>query len=325
MTMLIEKEDYEPRFVKFHDLMRFRVREILLVSSFYDAFVLEEDGGLSEHIFSAYIDLNLRFIPRVTRVSSAEEALNALQESSYDMVITMTRISDMNPGEFGKKVKALKPQMPVILLTYEWVEVEMLIRLRKTGSIDKVFYWTGDTRILLAIIKYIEDMKNVDNDIRLGVRAILLIEDSPRFHSIFLPILYTEVMTQTRLLISEGVNDLHRLLRMRARPKILMAETYEEGKTLYKKYKDNLLGVISDIRFPRKGEIDEEAGFRFARRVKREIPDLPFLLQSTNIKNREVAYENGLDFLYKRSENLLHELQRFMLSNFGFGDFVFKN
>jgi hypothetical protein len=325
MTMLIEKEDYEPRFVKFHDLMRFRVREILLVSSFYDAFVLEEDGGLSEHIFSAYIDLNLRFIPRVTRVSSAEEALKALQESSYDMVITMTRISDMNPGEFGKKVKALKPQMPVILLTYEWVEVELLIRLRKTGSIDKVFYWTGDTRILLAIIKYIEDMKNVDNDIQLGVRVILLIEDSPRFHSIFLPILYTEVMTQTRLLISEGVNDLHRLLRMRARPKILMAETYEEGKTLYKKYKDNLLGVISDIRFPRKGEIDEEAGFRFARRVKREIPDLPFLLQSTNIKNREVAYANGLDFLYKRSENLLHELQRFMLSNFGFGDFVFKN
>jgi hypothetical protein len=325
MTMMIENEDYEPRFVKFHDLMKFRVREILLVSSFYDAFVLEEDGGLSEHIFSAYIDLNLRFIPRVTRVSSAEEALKTLREKSYDLVITMTRISDMNPGEFGKKVKALNPQMPVILLTYEWVEVELLIRLRKTGSIDKVFYWTGDTRILLAIIKYIEDLKNVDNDIRLGVRVILLIEDSPRFHSIFLPILYTEVMTQTRLLISEGVNDLHRLLRMRARPKILMAETYEEGKKLYKKYKDNLLGVISDIRFPRKGEIDEEAGFRFARRVKREIPDLPFLLQSTNIKNREVAYENGLDFLYKRSENLLYELQRFMLSNFGFGDFVFKN
>ncbi|MGD2085582.1 MAG: PEP/pyruvate-binding domain-containing protein [Candidatus Aminicenantes bacterium] len=321
----IDKEDYEPRFVKFHDLMKFRIREILLVSSFYDAFVLEEDGGLSERIFSEYIDLNLRFIPRVTRVSSAEEALRVLEEGAYDMVITMTRIADMNPLVFGKKVKELKPGMPVILLTYEWVEVDLLIRLRNSKSIDKVFYWTGDTRILLAIIKYIEDLKNVDNDIKLGVRVILLIEDSPRFHSVFLPILYTEIMTQTRLLISEGVNDLHRLLRMRARPKILMAETYEEGKKLYKKYKDSLLGVISDIRFPRKGEIDNEAGFRFARRVKREIPDLPFLLQSTDINNKEIAFKDGLDFIYKRSQRLLYDLQSFILSNFGFGDFVFKN
>jgi len=321
----LTKGDYEPRFVKFHDLMNFRVREILLVSSFYDAFVLEEDGGLSERIFSEYIDLNLRFIPRVTRVSSAEEALKVLKNGAFNMVITMTRIADMNPVEFGRKVKELRPGIPVLLLTYEWVEVELITRLRRTKSIDKIFYWTGDTRILLAIIKYIEDFHNVDNDIQLGVQVILLIEDSPRFHSMFLPILYTEIMTQTRLLISEGVNDLHRLLRMRARPKIVMAETYEEGLKLYKKYKDNLLGIISDIRFPRKEKIDNEAGFRFARRVKREIPDLPFLLQSTDIKNREIAYKSGLDFLHKRSENLLEGLHRFILSNFGFGYFVFKD
>jgi hypothetical protein len=325
MPLELEKEDYESQFMVFHDLMKFRIREILLVSSFYDAFVLEEDGGLSERIFSEYVDLNLRFIPRITRVSSAEAALTALEEGPYDMVITMTRISDMNPLEFGQKVKERKPAMPVVLLTYEWVDVELIIRTRKTKSIDKVFYWTGDTRILLAVIKYIEDLKNVENDIQLGVRVILLIEDSPRYHSMFLPLLYTEIMTQTRLLISEGVNDLHRLLRMRARPKILMAETYEEGKKLYKKYKDSLLGVISDIRFPRKDIIDENAGFRFARKVKREIPDLPFLLQSSNPDNKEIAYKNGLDFLYKRSENLLLDLQGFILSNFGFGDFVFKN
>jgi CheY-like chemotaxis protein len=323
--MVLYKDDYEPQFVIFHDLMKFRVREILLVSSFYDAFVLEEDGALSERIFSEYVDMNLRFIPRITRVPSAEAALEALQNDHYDLVITMTRIRDMNPIEFGEKVKELKPGMPVILLTYEWVEVEFLIRLRTVKSIDKVFYWTGDTRILLAIIKYIEDLKNVDKDIRLGVRVILLIEDSPKFHSVFLPILYTEIMLQTRFLISEGVNDLHRLLRMRARPKILMAETYDEGKKLYKKYKDSLLGVISDIRFPRKGEIDNQAGFRFARKVKREIPDLPFLLQSTNIKNRETAYAEGLDFLHKRSDNLLFDLQRFIMDNFGFGPFVFKD
>lgn len=323
--MVLQKDDYEPQFVMFHDLMKFRVREILLVSSFYDAFVLEEDGGLSERIFSEYIDLNLRFIPRITRVSSAEAALEAIRESHYDMVITMTRISDMDLFKFGQTVKEIKPGMPVVVLTYEWVTVEFLIKIRGVKSIDKVFYWTGDTRMLLAIIKYIEDLKNLDNDIQLGVRVILLIEDSPRFHSMFLPILYTEIMTQTRSLISEGVNDLHRLLRMRARPKIILAETYEQGKKLYKKYKDNLLGVISDVRFPRKDEIDEHAGIRFARKVKREFPDLPFLLQSSDINNREIAYTNNLDFLHKNSQNLLHDLQRFILSNFGFGPFTFKN
>jgi hypothetical protein len=323
--MVLLKDDYEPQFGIFHDLMKFRVREILLVSSFYDAFVLEEDGGLSEQIFSEYIDLNLRFIPRITRVSSGAEAFEALKKSAYDLVITMTRIADMNPLEFGKRVKELKPRMPVILLTYEWVEIPLLIKMRESRGIDKVFYWTGDTRILLAIIKYIEDLKNLENDIQLGVRVILVIEDSPKFHSMFLPIIYTEIMTQTRVLISEGVNDLHRLLRMRARPKILMAETYDEGKKLYRKYKDNLLGVISDVRFPRKGEIDNNAGFRFAKKVKKEIPDLPFLMQSSKLENRHVAYQNGLDFLHKNSENLLHDLHRFILSNFGFGDFVFKD
>ncbi|MCP5106055.1 MAG: phosphoenolpyruvate synthase, partial [bacterium] len=292
-NVTLYKSDYEPQFGIFHELMNFRVREILLVSSFYDAFVLEEDGGLSERIFSEYIDLNLRFIPRVHRVSTAEDALSALKKGHFDMVITMTRISDMNVNQFGKKVKELKSSMPVILLTYEWVEVDLLIKFRETKSIDKVFYWTGDTRILLAIIKYIEDLKNVDNDIKQGVHVILVVEDSPRFYSLFLPIIYTEIMTQTRLLISEGVNDLHRLLRMRARPKIILAETYEEGKKLYRKYKKKLLGVISDIRFPRKGQIDKTAGFRFAKKLKQDIPDLPFLLQSSNLENKEGAYEQG--------------------------------
>lgn len=324
-TSRLHKEDYEPQFGIFHDLMTYRVREILLVSSFYDAFVLEEDGGLSERIFSEYIEMNLRYIPRITRVSNAEEAFEALKEYSYDLVITMTRLADMNLVEFGRQVKELKPGMPIILLTYEWVTVDLLIRLRETKAIDKVFYWTGDTRILLAIIKYIEDLKNVDRDAKLGVRVILIIEDSPKYYSQFLPIIYTEIMTQTRLLISEGVNDLHRLLRMRARPKILMAETYEDGMKLYKKYKKKLLGVISDVRYPRKNKIDDEAGFRLSRKMRREIPDLPFLLQSSNQDNRDIAYKNGLDFLNKSSDNLLHELHTFVLNNFGFGDFVFKD
>jgi hypothetical protein len=318
-------QDYEPQFGLFHDLMQFRVREILLVSSFYDAFVLEEDGRLSEKLFSEYIDLNLRYIPRIHRVSTAEEALKVLQTRSFHLVITMTRIADMNPMEFGGKVKELEPDMPVVLLTYEWVEKNLLVKLKNTGSIDKVFYWSGDTRILLAIIKYVEDMKNVERDSALGVRVILVIEDSPKYYSIFLPIIYTEIMLQTRLLISEGVNDLHRLLRMRARPKILMAENYEEGLQLYQTYKQSLLGVISDVRFPREGEIDFECGFKFADMAKGEIPDLPFLIQSSNQENREVATKRKLSFLNKNLDNLLLELRHFILNNFGFGDFVFRN
>jgi len=318
-------KDYKPQFSIFHDLMKFRVREILLVSSFYDAFVLEEDGRLSEKIFSEYIDLNLRFVPRITRASSATEALKMLKKSSFNMVITMTRIADMDPQQFGAKVKELKPDMPVVLLTYEWIDSDTLMKLRYTKSIDKIFLWSGDTRILLAIIKYVEDLKNVDNDTKLGVRAILIIEDSPKFYSMFLPLIYTEIMTQTRLLISEGVNDLHRLLRMRARPKILMAETYEQGIKIYNKYKKNLLGVLSDISFPREDKIDPNAGFRFARKVKKDISDLPFLLQSSDLENKTIAYKKGLDFLNKNSNNLLHDLSNFILSNFGFGDFVFKD
>ncbi len=317
--------DYEPQFERFHDLIKFRVREILLVSSYYDAFVLEEDGRLSERIFSEYVDLNLRFIPRIIRVSSADEALKLLKKSSFDLVITMTRLKDMNPDEFGRRVKKTDPGLPVILLTYDWLAPEKLAYLRESDGIDKVFYWTGDTRILLAIIKFVEDRKNVDRDIALGVRIILVIEDSPRFYSLFLPLIYTEIMTQTRSLISEGVNDLHRMLRMRARPKILMAETFEQGREIFRKYKKSLLGIISDIRYPRKGEIDPDAGFRFARKIKEDIPDIPFLLQSSNPQNREKAEKKGLDFLNKYSENLLEDLRTFILSNFGFGDFVFKN
>lgn len=316
--------DHKSQFGVFYDLMKFRVREILMVSSYYDAFVLEEDGRLSERIFSEYVDLNLRFVPRITRVSGAEEALKRLEDFQYDMVITMTRISDMDALEFGKRVKKAKPGIPVVLLTYEYITPELLILARKTKYINKVFYWLGDSRILLAIIKYVEDLKNAENDIKNGVRAILMIEDSPRFYSIYLPKVYTEIMTQIRALLSDSVNDFHRLLRMRARPKILMAETYEQAKRIYKKYKGSLLGVISDVRFPRKGEVDKKAGFRFAGRVKEEIPDLPILMQSSNLKNKIISAEKGLDFLSKKSENLLNELRHFILDRFGFGDFVFR-
>ena len=317
-------KDYEPQFGIFHDLMKFRVREILLVSSYYDAFVLEEDGRISEKIFSEYLDLNLRYVPRINRVSSAEEALLLLKEGHYDLVITMMRVADMDVMEFGRKVKEQNPELPVVLLTYEWVEIDLFSQLRTSANIDKIFFWSGDTQILLAIIKYVEDIKNVDQDIKQGVQVILILEDSPKFYSMYLPGIYTEIMTQTRLLITEGINDLHRLLRMRARPKIIMAETYEQGMKLFRKYRKKLIGIISDIEFIRNGEMDDTAGFLFAKKVRGEIPDMPILIQSAKLKNREIAVQNELDFINKNSPQLLQELSQFILNRCGFGDFVFR-
>jgi len=233
------------QFSGFHELMKFRVREILLVSSSYDAFVLDEDGRLSEKIFNEYLDMNLQFVPRIRRVSSAEEAFSAMSERTYDLIITMARISDMNPQEFGRQIKETYPGKPVVLLTYDTLNSDLIKQIRETKTIDKIFYWSGSNKILLAIIKYIEDLGNVEDDCEEGVHVILVVEDSPWAYSQFLPIIYTEIMKQTSYLISKGINNLHRLLRMRARPKILLAETYEEAVAIFNRYRNNMLGVIS--------------------------------------------------------------------------------
>jgi DNA-binding response OmpR family regulator len=323
--MIDLQQDIEHQFSGFHDLMKFRVREILIVSSMYDAFVLEQDGRLSEKIMSEYVDLNLSFIPRVTRVSSAQEAFRALREKSFDLVITMPRIVDMDPFEFGRKVKEFDPGMIVVLLTYSTVELERLVKLKKGRGIDKIFYWSGDSKILLAIVKYVEDLFNIREDTRAGVRVILIVEDSPLYYSSFLPVIYTEIMTQTRLLISESVNALHRLLRMRARPKIMLADTFEEAVHIYETYRQNILGVISDIRFPIDGKLDAKAGLKLVEKIRSQTAEPPpVLLQSSEAEKQTVASERNIAFLNKNSQNFLQELRAFMQSNFGFGDFIFR-
>ncbi|MFP4010488.1 MAG: PEP/pyruvate-binding domain-containing protein [Spirochaetaceae bacterium] len=315
---------FQRNFSGFHNLMRYRVREILLVSSLYDAFVLEEDRGLSELIFNQYIDLNLRFVPRITHVSTAEEALQALQQRTFDVVLTMARLTDMDPEEFGSRVKERHPEKPVILLTTEALSPDLLGRFRRAHSIDKIFYWLGDSKILLAIIKYVEDYGNVAQDSAAGVQVILLVEDNPKFYSLFLPMMYTEVMMQTQMLISESINDYQRLLRMRARPKVLMAETYEEAIEVFEAYKQNVLGIVSDIAFPREGRMDDQAGFRLLGVTKTEVPDLPVLLQSDHPDDRDAALRHHAHFLDKNSPNLLQDLRDFITFNLGFGDFVFR-
>jgi CheY-like chemotaxis protein len=307
--------EYDPTHAVFRDLMSYRVREVLLVSSLYDSYILEEDGQLSESLDAEFYQLNLATSPRITQVSTADEALAVLEKRPFDLVITMARLGGMDPRVFARLVKNDHPEIPVVLLADNHFEAHRLKELNQPPILDQVF---------VAIIKFIEDRRNVRRDTELaGVRTIILIENSVRFYSSYLPLLYTELTKQTEALMADGVNARQRLRRMRARTKILLAETFEEGWELFQSYRAFTLGIISDARFPRGGENDPEAGIEFVRRVKAEDPDMPALIQSTDEALAERAHELGAAFLHKRSPRLLEELRRFIQSSLGFGDFVF--
>ncbi|MBU8871618.1 MAG: hypothetical protein KOO60_12200 [Gemmatimonadales bacterium] len=313
------------RFSGFGHLMPHRVQEILLVASMYDAFTLEEGGRLTEMLLSEYRELNLSFPPHVTRASTGEEALQLMDSRRFDLVITMTRLGDMIASELAGAIKKINPDLPVMNLAFNPRELAHLQAADRDSNIDRYFLWSGDNRLLLAIIKHCEDVMNLAHDTRYGdVRCILLIEDSIRFYSSYLPMLYTEVLEQTQSLMVEGINLSHRLLRLRARPKILLATTFEEAWDFYRQYKDSLLGVISDGKFPWLGVDRQDAGVEFIRRVKYVDPHTPAVLQSTNKDLAEIAAQIGAGFIHKNSRKLLKELRNFMLANFGFGDFIFR-
>ena len=315
----------EARFSGFGHLMPHRVQEVLLVASLYDAFTLEEGGRLTELLLGEYRELNLSFPPHVTRASTGEEALNLLEARRFDLVITMSRLGDMEAADLAARVREATPDLPVYNLAFNPRELKFVREADDARRIERYFLWTGDVRLLTGIIKYCEDTMNVAHDTRYGdVRCILLIEDSVRFYSSYLPLLYTEVLVQTQSLMDEGINLNHRLLRLRARPKILLATTFEEAWDLYTKYKDSLLGVISDGRFMWNGEHRADAGAEFIRRVKYVDPHTPAVLQSTNAALAATAREVGAGFIHKESRTLLQDLRGFMLENFGFGDFVFR-
>jgi len=315
---------FESKFMKFDTLMQFRVKRILLVSSLYDSFVLEEDGKLTDLIYNEYLEHNLTISPHVRRVFNAREALEVIENQDIDLVLIFKRVSDIDIIYFGQRVKNLKPAMPVILLAYDERDLEVLRLPDAPTAIDMGFIWTGDVQILLAIIKLVEDRYNVDHDTKqVAVRVIILVEDSVKFYSSYLPLLYSEIMEQTRALMAEGLNITDKLLRMRARPKILLATNYEKGWELSKKFKKYLLAVISDFRFPRHNEMDDEAGLDLAKKIREEIPDIPIIMQSSDKKNEAVANENNLGFFYKKSQTLHNDLKTFIMKNFGFGDFEF--
>jgi CheY-like chemotaxis protein len=323
MTVPERPSEYDPTHAVFRDLLEHRVRELLLVSSRYDSYILEEDGQLAENLDAEFYQLNLASSPRITQVSSAEEALATLATHAFDLVITMTRLGAMDPRRFARMVKAAHPGLPVVLLADNHFEAH---RSKESGEpvFDQVFVWRGNVALFLAIIKLIEDLRNVAHDTEVaGVRTIILIENSVRFYSSYLPLLYAELTKQTHALMADGVNPRQRLRRIKARAKVLLAQSFEEGWTLFERYRPFTLGVISDARFPRDGHSDPEAGLEFARRVKAIDADMPVLIQSTDAALEEKAYALGASFLDKRSPRLLEQLRQFMRANLGFGDFAF--
>ncbi|MEJ2085159.1 MAG: PEP/pyruvate-binding domain-containing protein [Acidobacteriota bacterium] len=306
--------------------MPFRVREVLLVSSPYDAFILEEDGQLTEQVFFEYRDVSLSGPPRVTHVPSGEQALRRLEDQRFDLILVMTSVIDMGVNALARKIKALRPGRPVVLLALDRRELDLAQKALDRDAVDGVFLWSGDSQILLAIIKYFEDRENVDHDIQHGhVRVILVLEDSPRYYSALLGMLYKELMAQSHSLYSEGVNELHRRMYMRSRPKIVHASSYEQGVQLFERYRRNVVGIVSDIRIPRDGVLDPKGGLDFARFARNFDRDLPVLLQSAEQSNAEEAREIGAVFVDKNSESLLADIRDFFRSNLGFGDFIFRS
>jgi CheY-like chemotaxis protein len=309
----------------FQDLARYRVDDLLLVSSLYDAFTLTEDGQLSEGLLGGFLSLDIHHAPRVKHAATGQEALRlARGEGGYDLIIAAVHVGDMSVVQLARELAREGPRVPIIALAYDARDLTDCAEFDSAG-IDRVFLWQGDVGILPAIVKYVEDRLNVEADTgEMGVQAIILIEDSVRYYSSLLPVIYAELMRHSQSLVPEGINLSHKLMRLQARPKILLSSTFEDAWQFFTAYEENILGIIADIEFPKDGKPFGEAGVEFARLVRERRPDVPIMLQSSVPENEALATTVGASFLVKESPTLLHQLQRFMIDNFGFGDFVFR-
>ncbi len=321
------KNIFGGRIKRFQKLMRYKIRDILLVSSLYDNYLFEEDGRLYELIREEYQNLNLSHAPEITAVTTAAEALELTNNSchGYDLIITTLHIEDMHVIDFAHAIRDKGIKIPIVLLAYDNRERKEIQTQYDVSVFDRIFIWQGDYRLLIGIIKYIEDKLNVENDtLSAGVQSIILVEDNVKFYSTYLPLIYKEILIQSQRLLSEGVNLTHKYLRMRARPKILLCTTYEEAWGYFEKFHEYILGVITDINFKREGERDPEAGIKFAIAVQEVHNDIPIVLQSSNPEYHSHANAIEAGFLLKGSPRLLNDLRNFMVDNFGFGDFIFR-
>lgn len=308
--------------------MKKRIRQVLLICSNYDAYMLEEDGRIDEQIFNEYVSLNLRYPPNFILASSAKTAFEILKKERIDLVIEMLNIGDMDTFELAKKIKAKYEDIPIVTLTHFSREVSVRLQNEDMSAIDYVFSWLGNADLLLAIIKLIEDKMNVEKDVeRVGVQTILLVEDSIRYISSYLPNLYKIILKQSREFGEEALNEHQRMLRMRGRPKVLLATTLKGAVSIFEKYKDNMLGIISDVNFKKtaRNKTKGKMGLEFCRLVKKQDKFMPFLLQSSDESMSREAEKLGIGFMHKYSKSLSHELNQYILDNFGFGDFVFRD
>ena len=308
----------------FDTLMKKRIYHILLISSAYDAFILEEDGRIDEQIFNEYVSLNLRYPPQFIQVTNEEKAFEELKEGDIDLVITMLSAEDEDTFGIAKKIKQEYENIPIVVLTPFSRKVTINLDKEDLSAIDYVFSWLGNADLLLAIIKLIEDKMNADHDVNeVGVQTIILVEDSVRFYSSYLPHIYKIIFKQSQRFMTEGLNEHQQMMRMRGRPKILLATNYEEAVILFEKFKNNLLGIIADISYDRNGKPDKEAGLRLVKKVKSSDSLMPILLQSSDVHQSDKAKELKVGFINKLSKTISIELKNFISEFFAFGDFVF--
>jgi len=322
----LDIDSIQHRFDTFRSLMNSRIREILLVSSVYDAYIIEEDGTLEERIWQQYADRGLSTVPRIRKVSSVERALEVIHAETIDLVLAIVHEETEFAFGLARQVKAIRSDLPVVVLATDPSSLTRLEGTERPEGVDRIFLWQNDPTLLVAIIKYFEDLANADRDTRLGgVRMVLLVEDSIAHYSTFLPAIYTAIMVLTRRLIDEGLNHLHRQLRMRSRAKVLLAGSFEEAVEVYRRYRPFILGVITDVRFMKADRLDDTAGFELVRMLRREMPELPICIQSAEPeKNRARAQALQTYFIDKNSSRLMEDLQRFLREYMGFGDFIFR-
>jgi len=310
----------------FQRLMPFQVRKILLVSSLYDYFMLEEDGRLTELLARTYSEWHLEYVPTISRVTHARQALDILASETYDLVIMVLNMTDMNPFEFGRQVRAIAAGLPVIILAYNTPELKRLLAHADRQAVEQIFVWQGDGNILLGIIQYVEDRRNAASDARLvGILNLLVIEDSIEFYSTYLHVIFAELKKRLLQLLEEGMTFSQRQLQLKARPKVLLATSYEEARQLFTDFKGHLLGIITDTHFPYRGQEDMTAGRQFVKRVRQEMPDLPVLFQSSEPESQKLATQFGCGWLSKNSPTLLADLRRQLDERFGFGELVFHD
>ena len=306
--------------------MQRRIFNVLLVATPYDAFMLEEDGRLEEQIYFEYTSLNLSSPPRFTQVSDYEEAFEELSQKRYDLVIAMPGVDISETFVSARKVKELYPDVAYVVLTPFSREVSRRLAKEDFTGVDFVFSWLGNVDLLVAIIKLLEDYLNVENDVnQVGVQLIMLVEDSVRFYSSILPTLYKFLLQQSRDFSTEALNEHEQMLRMRGRPKVMLARNYEEAMQIYEHYGDHMLGVISDVSFAREGKKDSQAGLRLANELRGRNRNLPIIIESSEVANAPKVAEFGGTFLDKNSKKLPVDLGQAILDNFGFGDFIIRN